>query len=81
MGHIRWLKISEALARLGHQVDIATNEPRWRDSREPIGMVPGLPDGYRSKESTGARTPGGSRRFSIGDSKPWRAMVVRGIPS
>jgi glycosyltransferase involved in cell wall biosynthesis len=29
MGYIRWLKISEALARRGHQVDIATNEPQW----------------------------------------------------
>src|SRR5690349_10816216 len=28
MSHIRWLKISEALARLGHRVDMATNEPR-----------------------------------------------------
>jgi hypothetical protein len=28
MSLIRWLKISEALARLGHQVDIATNENR-----------------------------------------------------
>jgi glycosyltransferase involved in cell wall biosynthesis len=26
MSYIRWYKISEALARLGHQVDIATNE-------------------------------------------------------
>lgn len=26
MGYIRWLKISEALARRGHHVDIATNE-------------------------------------------------------
>ncbi len=26
MSYIRWVKISEALARLGHQVDIATNE-------------------------------------------------------
>src|SRR5438309_2043451 len=29
MGYIRWLKMSEALARLGHEVDIATNEPTW----------------------------------------------------
>jgi hypothetical protein len=28
MSYIRWLKISEALARLGHKVDIATNETR-----------------------------------------------------
>jgi glycosyltransferase involved in cell wall biosynthesis len=29
MAHIRWLKISEALAELGHEVDIATNETAW----------------------------------------------------
>ncbi|MGH7799591.1 MAG: hypothetical protein ACREOW_03055, partial [Thermodesulfobacteriota bacterium] len=30
MSYISWYKISEALARLGHQVDIATNEfSRW----------------------------------------------------
>jgi glycosyltransferase involved in cell wall biosynthesis len=33
MGYIRWLKISEALARRGHQVDIATNEPCWHGLR------------------------------------------------
>ncbi len=38
MSYIRWLKISEALARLGHQVDIATNEFReWR-KKSPILM-------------------------------------------
>ena len=42
MGHIRWLKISEALARLGHTVDIATNEPRWTRDRTPVTMAPGL---------------------------------------
>jgi len=29
MSYIRWLKISEALARRGHRVDIATNELVW----------------------------------------------------
>lgn len=32
MGYIRWLKISEALARLGHQVDMATNETAWDET-------------------------------------------------
>lgn len=32
MGYIRWLKISEALARLGHQVDMATNETAWDEA-------------------------------------------------
>ncbi|GBE01280.1 hypothetical protein BMS3Bbin06_01259 [bacterium BMS3Bbin06] len=39
MSYIRWLKISEALARLGHHVDIATNEfggLRWWRKRFPI---------------------------------------------
>ena len=36
---IRWQKISEALARLGHQVDIATNEPRWKDDPAPVIMA------------------------------------------
>lgn len=30
MSYIRWLKVSQALARKGHQVDIATGESRWR---------------------------------------------------
>lgn len=41
MSYIRWYKISEALARLGHQVDIATNEfSRWRfwQKKSPIPM-------------------------------------------
>ena len=29
MSYVRWLKISEALARAGHEVDIATDEPAW----------------------------------------------------
>src|SRR5262245_60701114 len=39
MGNIRWFKISHALAQLGHQVDIATDEPRWRLSRRPCAMA------------------------------------------
>src|SRR5262245_17668525 len=42
MSYIRWLKISEALARLGHQVDIATNEPCWFVRRAPLVMTPNL---------------------------------------
>jgi glycosyltransferase involved in cell wall biosynthesis len=42
MSYIRWLKISAALARLGHQVDIATNEPRWFMRRAPLVMAPNL---------------------------------------
>lgn len=45
MSHIRWLKISEALARLGHQVDIATNEfscMRWWRWKSPISMAKNL---------------------------------------
>jgi glycosyltransferase involved in cell wall biosynthesis len=42
MSYIRWLKISEGLARLGHRVDIATNEPRWFVRRSPLVMGPNL---------------------------------------
>lgn len=42
MSYIRWFKISEALARLGHQVDIATAEFKWRFRRPVIPMAPGL---------------------------------------
>ena len=42
MSHIRWLKISEELARLGHHVDIATNEPRWLVCRAPLVVAPNL---------------------------------------
>ncbi len=38
MSYIRWLKISEGLAGLGHHVDIATNEPRWFLRRKPLTM-------------------------------------------
>jgi glycosyltransferase involved in cell wall biosynthesis len=42
MSQIRWLKISEALAALGHEVDIATNEPHWFVRSTPIVMGPRL---------------------------------------
>jgi hypothetical protein len=42
MSHIRWVKISAALASLGHQVDIATVEPRWLVRRAPLVMAPNL---------------------------------------
>jgi len=42
MSHIRWLKISQALAQLGHEVDIATNEPRWLLRSTPLTMEPNL---------------------------------------
>jgi hypothetical protein len=35
MSHIRWLKISAALARLGHRVDLATNEG-WLFGRRKV---------------------------------------------
>ena len=38
MFFIRWLKISEALARAGHQVDIATDEPEMWHKPFPIPM-------------------------------------------
>lgn len=37
MSGIRWQKISEALARLGHEVDVATDEGRWREGAIPMG--------------------------------------------
>ena len=46
MSYIRWLKISQALAERGHQVDIATNEkaysPWWRPQRSSIPMLENL---------------------------------------
>ena len=42
MSHIRWQKISEALAKCGHQVDMATNEfqgMRWWRRISPIHMA------------------------------------------
>ena len=38
MSGIRWQKISEALARLGHDVDIATHEARWQQDPTPVPM-------------------------------------------
>jgi len=38
MAYIRWLKISEALARLGHQVDMATNERRLFGRRRVVPL-------------------------------------------
>ncbi len=42
MSHILWVKISEALARLGYQVDIATVAPRWFARRTQLVMAPSL---------------------------------------
>ncbi|MCB0296330.1 MAG: hypothetical protein KDG51_14085, partial [Calditrichaeota bacterium] len=45
MAYIRWIKIAEALARCGHQVDILTNEPRWLkwwNGKKPVQMAPNL---------------------------------------
>ncbi len=42
MSNIRWWKISSALARLGHQVDIATNEWHWFLNKTPKVLAPGL---------------------------------------
>ncbi len=42
MAHIRWIKISEALARLGHSVDMASAEFTFRLSRRPVEMGPNL---------------------------------------
>lgn len=36
MSFIRWFKISEALGRLGHRVDIATGELKWWIRRSPV---------------------------------------------
>jgi len=46
MSYVRWLKVSEALARAGHEVDIATNEPSWSRGwwrrRSEIRLAPRL---------------------------------------
>lgn len=42
MSYIRWFRISQALATLGHKVDIATAEHRWRLRKSVIEMGPGL---------------------------------------
>lgn len=39
MSGIRWHKISEALARRGHEVDMATGEFRWRLRQRPIEVA------------------------------------------
>jgi glycosyltransferase involved in cell wall biosynthesis len=42
MSFIRWLKIAEALARQGHEVDIATREPRVLFRNRAVRMAPRL---------------------------------------
>jgi glycosyltransferase involved in cell wall biosynthesis len=42
MSFIRWFRISEALARLGHDVDIATAEFKWRWRKPVISMSDNL---------------------------------------
>ncbi len=42
MSCIRWLKIAEALARAGHEVDIATNEAGWRTDPTLVALAPNL---------------------------------------
>lgn len=42
MSYIRWFKISTELARLGHHVDMATAEYKWRLRRPVVRMGPGL---------------------------------------
>ena len=42
MSYIRWFRISQALARAGHEVDIATAEFRWRLRRPVVEMAPRL---------------------------------------
>jgi len=42
MSYIRWFKMSEALARRGHQVDIATAEYRWSFRKPVVEMAPNL---------------------------------------
>lgn len=45
MAYIRWIKIAEALARCGHEVDILTNEPhwlKWWQRKKPVPMAENL---------------------------------------
>jgi glycosyltransferase involved in cell wall biosynthesis len=42
MSFIRWWKISAGLARLGHEVDMATNEWRWLLRNTPESLAPNL---------------------------------------
>ena len=51
MSYIRWVKISEALARLGHEVHFASNAFRWWPARRRVT----LQDGVRMVPLTGIR--------------------------
>ncbi len=42
MSYIRWAKISEALARLGYQVDMATAEFKWKLRQPVLEVAPNL---------------------------------------
>jgi len=42
MSYIRWYEMSKALARRGHEVDIATGETDWRDDSPALEMEPRL---------------------------------------
>lgn len=42
MAGIRWFKMSEALAELGHRVDILTAEHKWRLRRPVVELAPRL---------------------------------------
>jgi hypothetical protein len=51
MSYIRWVKMSEALARLGHEVHFASNAVRWWPGRDRLT----LRDGVRQVPLTGIR--------------------------
>jgi hypothetical protein len=42
MSYIRWVKMSEALARLGHEVHLASNAIRWWPSRDQVTLRDGV---------------------------------------
>ena len=42
MSYIRWFKMSDALARLGHRVDIATAEHKFSLRKPVVEMAPNL---------------------------------------
>ena len=42
MSYIRWVKISEALARLGHEVHFASDAIRWWPSRDRVAFQNGV---------------------------------------
>jgi hypothetical protein len=42
MSHIRWFRISTALAKLGHTVDVATMDHRWRLHKPVVPLGPNL---------------------------------------